>query len=101
VQVWSPSMHALTGLPTALATGRPLGELLPCRPVETSDQARAAGTDEAAEMPDLMDVTSLGLTSESPRRTVELALRRPDGEERWVRMSHNAVFEADNLTQDV
>jgi signal transduction histidine kinase len=101
VQVWSPSMHALSGLPTALATGRPLGELLPCRPVETSDQARAAGTEEAPEAPDFMDVTSLGLTPDSPRRTIELALRRPDGEERWVRMSHNAVFEAGNLTQDV
>jgi PAS domain S-box-containing protein len=101
VQVWSPSMHVLSGLPTALATGRPLGELLPCRPVETSDQARAAGTDDGPETPDFMDVASLGLTPESPRRTVELALRRPDGEERWVRMSHNAVFEAGNLTQDV
>ncbi len=101
VQVWSPSMHALSGLPTALATGRPLGELLPCRPVETSDQARAAGTEQGPEPPDFMDISTLGLTPESPRRTIELALRRPDGEERWVRMSHNAVFEADNLTQDV
>jgi PAS domain S-box-containing protein len=101
VQVWSPSMHALSGLPTALATGRPLSELLPCRPVESTDETRAAGVEETADTPDLMDVTTLGLTPESPRRTVELALRRPDGEERWVRMSHNAVFESDHLTQDV
>jgi signal transduction histidine kinase len=101
VQVWSPSMHALSGLPTALATGRPLGKLLPCRPVQISDDVAAANPDDRAETPDLMDVSSLGLTPENPRRTIELALRRPDGEERWVRMSHNAVFESGNLTQDV
>jgi signal transduction histidine kinase len=101
VQVWSPSMHALSGLPTALATGRPLGELLPCRPVEIGDDTSGASPDEPAETPDLMDVTSLGLTPDNPRRTIELSLRRPDGEERWVRMSHNAVFEGGHLTQDV
>jgi PAS domain S-box-containing protein len=101
VQVWSPSMHALSGLPTALATGRPLGDLLLCHPLEISDEAAAAGPDERAETPDFMDVSSLGLTPDSPRRTIELALRRPDGEERWVRMSHNAVFESGHLTQDV
>ena len=101
VQVWSPSMHAMSGLPTALATGRPLRELLPCRPVQISDEASAPSPDEVAENPDFMEVSSLGLTPDDPRRTIELALRRPDGEERWVRMSHNAVFEGGNLTQDV
>ncbi len=101
VQVWSPSMHVLSGLPADLASGRPLRELLPCRPVEAGDDAGASSADDAAENPNLMDVTTLGLTPDSPRRTIELALRRADGEERWVRMSHNAVFEGDNLTQDV
>ncbi len=98
VQVWSPSMHVLSGLSPTLASGRPLTELLRCRPV-TGGEADPNGSDDAGA--DLLRVAGLGLTPESPRRVVELALRRPDGEERWVRMSHNAVFEADVLTQDV
>ncbi|HEX4431836.1 MAG TPA: PAS domain-containing sensor histidine kinase [Frankiaceae bacterium] len=101
VQVWSPSMYVMSGLPPALATDRILGELLPCRPVASPDETSAAGSQEPEEELDLMDVASLGLSPEDPRRTVELALRRPDGEERWVRMSHNAVFEGGHLTQDV
>jgi signal transduction histidine kinase len=99
VQVWSPSMHALSGLSATLATGRQFGELLPCRPVEEIEPTGPVA--EMAETHDLMDVSTLGLTPENPRRTIELALRRADGEERWVRMSHNAVFEGENLSQDV
>ena len=102
VQVWSPSMHALSSLPSALAVGRRLSELLRYRPVAatTEDPSNvAAGEIPAAQ--DMLEVSTLGLTEQSPRCTVEFALIRPDGEERWVRMTHNAVFEAGALAQDV
>ncbi len=101
VQVWSPSMHALSGLPSALATGRLLANLLNCLPVSATQEPGGAAPDRTRPVPDLLDVAALGLTPAAPRRTLEIALTRPDGEERWVRMSHNAVFEAETLTQDV
>jgi signal transduction histidine kinase len=97
VLVWSPSMHALSGLPPSLAIGRRLPQLLRCRLVETEAQGNdgaVTAPDDSTERPSLLDVATLGLTAEKPRRTIELALIRPDGEARWVRMSHNAVFAA-------
>ncbi len=100
VQVWSPSMHSLSGLPPALATGRALNTLLRGSSIDhTLDSAADGEVPDPA--PDLLDVPALGLSPQAPRRTIELALVRPDGEERWVRMSHNAVFEGGALTQDV
>ena len=104
VQVWSPSMHALSGLSTTLATGRPLAELLRYRPVPTkpdSHESAAGVSGDPFPSADMLDVASLGLTEAAPRCTVEFALIRPDSEERWVRMTHNGVFEAGVLTQDV
>jgi signal transduction histidine kinase len=104
VQVWSPSMQTLSGLPASLVAGRPLAELVRAHPVDPSTETHpvdAAGVPLRPIAPDLLDVTRLGLTVAEPRRTVEIALIRPDGEERWVRMSHTAVFEGGVLTQDV
>jgi signal transduction histidine kinase len=104
VQVWSPSMQILSGLPASLVAGRPLAELVRAHPVDPSTETHpvdAAGVPLRPVAPDLLDVTRLGLTPDEPRRTVEIALVRPDGEERWVRMSHTAVFESGALTQDV
>ena len=113
VQVWSPSMEVLSGLPASLAVGRPLLELLHCRLVDLPSAPEADGSSAApgatgdgdGELTNLLEVATLGLTAQEPRRTVEVALVRPDGEERWVRMSHNAVFETDSeiglLAQDV
>ncbi len=102
VQVWSPSMHAMSGLPSGLAVGRTLGELLRYRAVtpgpDNTGETRPPGDAAAQHM---LDVAALGLTEASPRCTVEFAMIRPDGEERWVRMTHNAVFEAGSLAQDV
>ncbi len=102
VQVWSPSMHGLSGLPSGLVTGRRLPTLLQTRAVDQgdSDGQPVLGGDETPDS-NLLEVGSLGLTPAAPRRTVEIALIRPDGEERWVRMSHAAVFEGGTLTQDV
>ncbi len=102
VQVWSPSMHAMSGLPSGLAVGRLLGELLRYRPVTPAPDG-AGETRPAADSAsqDLLEVAALGLTEASPRCTVEFAMIRPDGEERWVRMTHNGVFEAGSLAQDV
>jgi signal transduction histidine kinase len=104
VQVWSPSMQTLSGLPASLVAGRPLAELVRAHPVDPSTETHPldeAGVPLRPIAPDLLDVTLLGLTPDEPRRTVEIALIRPDGEERWVRMSHTAVFESGVLTQDV
>jgi signal transduction histidine kinase len=104
VQVWSPSMQTLSGLPASLVAGRPLAELVRAHPVDPSTETHpvdAAGVPLRPIAPDLLDVTRLGLTVAEPRRTVEIALIRPDGEERWVRMSHTAVFEGGVLAQDV
>ncbi len=106
VQVWSPSMQALASLPSTLAIGRPLAELLTCRtgPSEPSEAVMGRPDepiDPTADASALLDATTVGLTPQEPRRTVEVALVRPDGEERWVRMTHNAVFESGSLTQDV
>jgi signal transduction histidine kinase len=98
VLVWSPSMHALSGLPPSLAVGRRLPQLLRCRLVDAGGPGADALTpapEDGDERPNLLDVARLGLTAEEPRRTIELALIRPDGEERWVRMSHNAVFSSE------
>jgi signal transduction histidine kinase len=103
VQVWSPSMQTLSGLPASLVAGRPLAELIQAHPVDPGAEIPVDGDGVPIRptAPDLLDVSALGLTPEAPRRTVEIALVRPDGEERWVRMSHTAVFEAGVLTQDV
>jgi signal transduction histidine kinase len=86
-------MGAISGVPSELATGRSLRDLLPT-------------TDGAGLAVDPLDDAWSQLSPDAPQATVELALLRPDGEQRWIRASHAAVFTegADGtpeLTQDV
>ncbi len=93
VLVWNRAMGAISGVPSELATGRSLRDLLPT-------------TDGEGTSVDPLDGAWSQLSPEEPQATVELALLRPDGEQRWIRASHAAVF-ADGqdgtpeLTQDV
>ena len=88
VQVWNPAMVALTGVGAELALGRPLNDLV---------QAQ----DQHGEPVDPCESGWGLLSPAAPRAAVELQLVRSDGEQRWVRMSHAAVFEADAILQDV
>jgi PAS domain S-box-containing protein len=88
VLLWSPALTALTGRTEAEAVGRPLSGL-----VQTS------GSDGAAR-----DPFAAGrelLTPEAPQATVELVLRRDDGEQRVVRCAHAGVFTGDEMVRDV
>ena len=80
VQVWNRAMASISGVPTELAAGRSLRELL-----STSDGDGNAGR------PDRRRLVP-AVAGDRRRRTVELALHRPDGEQRWIRASHAAVF---------
>jgi PAS domain S-box-containing protein len=93
VQVWNRAMATISGVPAELAVGRGLRELL-----STSDG-------EGQEI-DPLEAGWSQLSPESPQATVELALQRSDGEYRWIRASHAAVFSdvpdaEPELTQDV
>jgi PAS domain S-box-containing protein len=83
VELWSPALEALTGVPAAVAEGRPLPASL-----AVADGARA-------------DAGRSLLTPASPRATVELVVLRPDGQQRTVRCAHTAVFEDDGLVREV
>ena len=83
VELWSPALEALTGVPAALAEGRPLEGSLAVADDAPTDAGRSL------------------LSPASPRATVELAVLRPDGQSRTVRCAHAAVFEGDALVRDV
>lgn len=88
VEVWSPAMQALTGRDITEALGRPLATVVP-----------SIGPDGAP-----IDFFAVGrdrLTVEAPRTTVEAAVVRRDGEERWTRCAHAGVFEDSTLVRDV
>ena len=88
VQLWSPSVTALTGYDEATALGRHLRELMPAQsPDGSALDAYAYGAEQ--------------LTPASPRSTVEMGVTRSDGEHRWVRCAHTAVFDGDELVRDV
>ncbi|MCW2693614.1 MAG: domain S-box protein [Mycobacterium sp.] len=89
VAVWNPAMEALTGLPAAEAVGHTAVSRLELR-------------DEHGEpFPALSDALA-HLSPATPRYSTELCLVRSDGEERWVRTSHTAVYdEQDALVRDV
>jgi PAS domain S-box-containing protein len=93
VQVWNRAMSAISGVPTELATGRPLRDLL-------------STSDGEGQLIDPLDAGWSLLSPEFPQATVELALLRPDGEQRWIRAAHAAVFTdgpdgQPELTQDI
>jgi PAS domain S-box-containing protein len=89
VQLWSPAVTRLTGREEADALGRPVGRLV------------ATSTPEGQ----VVDAFHAGrdlLTPDSPHATVELALRREDGETRVVSCAHAGVFDEDGaLLRDV
>jgi PAS domain S-box-containing protein len=86
VLLWNPAMSAVTGVPADEAHGV-LSELL-----------HALGTD--GERVDPLEAT-FALTPEAPRRTLEMAVVRPDGEQRWVRCAHAGLFDDGRLVRDV
>ena len=88
VQLWSPAVTALTGHDEAFAVGRPLREVMP-----------AHSPDGAAI--DAFELGSSALTPQAPRSNVEMGVTRSDGEHRWVRCAHTAVFAGDELVRDV
>lgn len=88
VQLWSPALTALTGHGADEALGHPL-----------SDTFRTISPDGVES-----DPFSAGrdlLTPEAPQGTVELLLRRSDGEQRAVRCAHAGVFSEGELVRDV
>ncbi len=89
VQLWSPAVADLSGLPAAAAQGRPLREVV-----------AALGPDGTPCNPFL--VGRAQLSPESPQTTVEITVLRHDGEQRVVRCAHAAVFDDDGeLQRDV
>lgn len=87
VLVWNPAMAALTAVAADVAAGQPFSTLL--HAVDVDGQP----LDPAAALQ--------GLTAAAPRATVELGVVRPDGEQRWLRCSHAAIFDGDVLSRDV
>jgi PAS domain S-box-containing protein len=86
VLLWNPAMAAVTGVPEDEAHGV-LSELV-------------HALDTNGRRIDPLD-PAYALTPESPRRDVEMAFVRPDGEERWVRCSHAGLFDDGRLLRDV
>jgi PAS domain S-box-containing protein len=82
VELWSPALEALTGVPAATAQGRPLAASL-----------------AVADGPPA-DAGSSLLTPTAPRATVELLVVRADGQQRTVRSAHAAVFDDDGLVRE-
>ncbi len=88
VQLWSPALHALTGVDEATATGRPLSATL-----------SVLGPDGTPADP--FQVGRSLLTPATPQATVELTVLREDGEQRVVRCAHAGAFAEGVLTRDV
>ncbi|MFB9186739.1 ATP-binding protein [Dactylosporangium sucinum] len=82
VQMWSRAIAELTSVTTAAAGGRRLVDLL-----DVPDP------DERSRL--------LPVTAGHPRATVEVAIRRPDGELRRLRLAHSAIFSGATLVRDV
>src|SRR5450756_1573607 len=88
VQLWSPALTALVGVDEAAAVGRPLSRLV-----------TAVGID--GEPVDAFQAARQQMSAVSTRVNVELRIIRPDGEPRWIRASHAAVFAGEALLRDV
>jgi PAS domain S-box-containing protein len=82
VRMWSRALAEMTGVDAADAAGRSLAEVLDV-PVEEERHL-------------LMPVSV-----ELPRAVAELTARRPDGEQRRLRLAHSAIFTAGALVRDV
>src|SRR5450759_1103989 len=88
VQLWSPALTALVGVDEAAAVGRPLSRLV-----------TAVGID--GEPVDAFQTARQQMSAVSTRVNVELRIIRPDGEPRWIRANHAAVFAGEALLRDV
>ncbi len=86
VLVWNPALAAITGVDVDEAHGV-LSELV-------------HAVDPDGERVDPLAAT-FALTPEAPRRDVEMAVVRPDGEQRWVRCAHAGLFDEGRLVRDV
>jgi PAS domain S-box-containing protein len=86
VLLWNPAMEAVTGVAADEAHGV-LSELLHT-------------LDNDGERVDPLAAT-FALTPDAPRADVELAVVRPDGEQRWVRCAHAGLFDDGRLLRDV
>jgi PAS domain S-box-containing protein len=82
VQMWSHALAELTGISAADASGRPIADLL-----EVPD-------------PDERQLL-LPVTVDLPKVVTELTIRRPDGEQRRLRLAHSAIFTTGKLVRDV
>ncbi|MEO6714436.1 MAG: ATP-binding protein, partial [Mycobacteriales bacterium] len=87
VLVWNPAMAAMTGVSAEEAAGEHFGELLTAVDLDGQRLEPASALQQ--------------LTPSSPRLTVELGVIRADGEQRWLRCSHAAIFDGDVLSRDV
>lgn len=88
VVVWNPAIAQVTGVGAEAAVGRPLSEVM---------SALGAEGDPVDPLREALDE----LTPAEPRATLEMGVQRPDGEQRWLRASHAAVFDGDELVRDV
>ncbi len=89
VQLWSPALTRLTGCDEATALGEELGRLI------------TTSTPEG-DVTDAFLVGRQQLAPNSPHATVELLLRRDDGEQRVISCAHAAVFDDEGrLVRDV
>jgi PAS domain S-box-containing protein len=87
VLLWNPAMSAITGVDADEAHGA------------LSGLVHALGPD--GERVDPL-ASTFALTPEAPRCAVEMAVVRPDGEQRWVRCSHAGLFDDEGrLARDV
>jgi PAS domain S-box-containing protein len=82
VQMWSTALTELTGTGAADALGRPLSDLLDVPAVEDR-------------------LLLLPVDAELPKAITELTIRRPDGEQRRLRLAHSAIFGGGKLVRDV
>jgi PAS domain S-box-containing protein len=82
VQMWSHALAELTGISAGDARGRPIADLL--------------DIPDPDERPLLLPVTV-----DLPKVVTELTIRRPDGEQRRLRLAHSAIFATGKLVRDV
>lgn len=87
VLVWNPAMAAMTGVTAQAAAGQPFSTLL------TAVDPDGQPVDAAAAIE--------ALTPTAARTVVELGIVRADGEQRWLRCSHAAIFDGAVLSRDV
>lgn len=92
IQVWSPAMERITGVAGAQVIGARFTDVLNDMSVSND----AADTDAGREAQQTPRPTPV-----APQITVDVRLRRPDGEKRSTQFSHAALFQDGTLVRDV